>query len=213
MNYKIIDIDKWDRKDLFKMYTSDLKIVMNLTVELDVTNVVNFAKTNGYKFYPCMIWAVSKVVNSHDEYKYGKKDGNLVLWDYVSPSFTDFNMESKKFNKFAVEYSPCFNTFYTQCQNMREKYSNVSGFIPNQPENVFDITCLPWVYYKNFTMHIETEARFFPVVSWGKYELKDGKYLMPVTIDYNHAVGDGYTASMFFSYLKDFIENFSKNIL
>ena len=209
MNYKIIDIENWDRKELYQMYTTTLKVAMNLTVELDVTNLVKYAKSNGYKFYPCMIWAVSKVVNSHDDYKYGKKDGNLVLWDYVSPSFTDFDKDTKKFNKFVVDYSNDFETFYKNCEIMREKYKGVSGFIPNQPENVFDITCLPWVYYKNFTMHIETELRFFPVVSWGKYVENNGKFTMPVTIDYNHAVGDGYNASMFFNYLQELIDKFN----
>ena len=212
MNYKIIDLEKFERKDLFKLYTTDLKVAMNLTVEIDVTKLVEFSKNNGYKFYPCMIWAVSKIVNSRDEFKYAKKDGNLILWDYVSPSFTDFNSETQKFNKFVSEYSSDFETFYKTCQTDREKYKNEVGFIGNQPENVFDITCLPWVYYKNFTMHIETEQRFFPVVSWGKYVNENGKYKMPVTIDFNHAVGDGFHASRFFNELQEFITNFSDKI-
>ncbi|MBE5743665.1 MAG: chloramphenicol acetyltransferase [Clostridiales bacterium] len=213
MNYKIIDLENWERKDLYKLYTSDLKIVMNLTVEIDVTNLVNFTKKFGYKFYPCMIWAVSKIVNSRDEFKYAKKDGKLIKWDYVSPSFTDFNIETQKFNKFVTEYSSDFNVFYTACQTDREKNKNIVGFIDNQPENVFDITCLPWVYYKNFTMHIETEQRFFPVVSWGKYVFENGAYKMPVTIDFNHAVGDGFHASRFFNELQEFISNFADNAL
>lgn len=212
MNYKVINFENFERKDLFKLYTTDLKIVMNLTVEMDVTDLVNFAKQNGYKFYPCMIWVVSKIVNSRDEFKYAKKDGKLILWDYVSPSFTDFNQETQKFNKFVSEYSSDFKTFYNTCQSDREKYKNVVGFVENQPENVFDITCLPWVYYKNFTMHIETEQRFFPVVSWGKYVLENGRYKMPVTIDFNHAVGDGYHASRFFNELQDFISDFANKI-
>ena len=212
MNYKIIDLEQFERKDLFKLYTTDLKIVMNITVDIDVTNLVEFVKNNGYKFYPCMIWAVSKIVNSRDEFKYAKKDGNLILWDYVSPSFTDFNSETQKFNKFVSEYSSDFETFYKTCQTDRKKYKKEVGFIGNQPENVFDITCLPWVYYKNFTMHIETEQRFFPVVSWGKYVNENGKYKMPVTIDFNHAVGDGFHASRFFNELQEFITNFSDKI-
>ncbi len=212
MNYKVINFENFERKDLFKLYTTDLKIVMNLTVEMDVTNLVNFVKQNGYKFYPCMIWVVSKIVNSRDEFKYAKKDGKLILWDYISPSFTDFNQETQKFNKFVSEYSSDFKTFYNTCQSDREKYKNVVGFVENQPENVFDITCLPWVYYKNFTMHIETEQRFFPVVSWGKYVLENGRYKMPVTIDFNHAVGDGYHASRFFNELQDFISDFANKI-
>ena len=213
MNYKIIDVDNWERKELFRLYTNELKIGINITVEMDVTNVVKFAKKGGYKFYPCMIWAVSKVVNAHDEYKYGKLGGKLVLWDSVSPSFTDFNSETKQFNKFTSEYSEDFKTFYETCQKDREKFKNESGFVGNPPENVFDITCIPWVNYKAFTMHIETEPRFFPVVSWGKFIEKDDRFTMPVTIDYNHAVGDGYNASMFFNYLQEFIDNFDKNVL
>ena len=212
MNYEVVDYKNWDRKELFELYTTSLKIVMNLTVDIDVTNIVNFAKANEYKFYPCMIWAVSKVVNATDCFKYAVKDGKVIKWDYVSPSFTDFNSQTKKFNKFVSEYNSDFKTFYQTCQSDREKYSSVLGFIPNQPENVFDITCLPWVYYKNFTMHIETDARFFPVISWGKYVSENGRYKMPVTIDLNHAVGDGYDASKFFTDLENFIANFNKNV-
>ena len=39
MNYRKIDIDTWERRDLFKLYTTDLKIVMNMTVDVDVTEV------------------------------------------------------------------------------------------------------------------------------------------------------------------------------
>ncbi len=36
-----------------------------------MTPLVTFAKRQGMKFYPLMIWGVSKVVNAHDEFKYG----------------------------------------------------------------------------------------------------------------------------------------------
>ena len=45
-----------------------MRIVMSLTVEMDVTPLVAFAKRQGMKFYPLMIWGVSKVVNAHDEF-------------------------------------------------------------------------------------------------------------------------------------------------
>ena len=40
MNYTVIDYENWDRKELFELYTTSLKITMNLTVEIDVTNIV-----------------------------------------------------------------------------------------------------------------------------------------------------------------------------
>ena len=47
MNYKIIDLNTWDRGKLFKFYIDKMRIVMSLTVDMDVTPLVGFAKKNG----------------------------------------------------------------------------------------------------------------------------------------------------------------------
>ena len=134
---------------------------MNLATEVDVTPIINFSKSKGYKFYPCMIWAVSKVVNATENFKYYLKDAKLINWDFVSPSYTDFNKETKKFNKFVTEFNEDFKKFYTAVQSDREKYKKHTGFLSNQPENVFDITCLPWINYKNFTTRVNAGIRLF----------------------------------------------------
>ncbi len=52
------------------------------------------------KFYPAMIWVVSKVVNEHDEFKYSwDNKGNLIKWDYISPSYAEFHKEDENFTK------------------------------------------------------------------------------------------------------------------
>ena len=68
---------------LFKSYIENMRIVMSLTVEIDVTNLIEFSKRNNLKFYPSMIWIVSKVVNTHDEFKYSWNDtGDLIKWNF-----------------------------------------------------------------------------------------------------------------------------------
>ena len=62
---------------------------MSLTVDINVANLKAYAVKTGIGFYPLMLWVVSRVINSHDEFKYSwDKDGNLIKWDYVSPSHT-----------------------------------------------------------------------------------------------------------------------------
>ena len=98
-----IDIESWERRDLFKLYTTDLKIVMNMTVDVDITNVISEIKKHGIRFYPTMIWIVSRLMNARDEFKYHlTESGELIKWDYISPSYTDFNKETEKFNKFVT---------------------------------------------------------------------------------------------------------------
>ncbi len=210
MNYTKIDIESWDRRDLFKLYTTDLKIVMNMTVDVDITNMLAELKKNGLRFYPSMIWVVSKLMNARDEFKYHlTEDGELIKWDYVSPSYTDFNPETEKFNKFVTEYSPDFKTFYDRVVADCEKHKNETGFLPGQPKNTFDISCLPWTTYKSLDLHIYSDGRsLFPIVIWGKYRQENGKILLPVTAMLHHAVCDGFNISRFFEELSQAVKNF-----
>lgn len=210
MNYTKIDIESWDRRDLFKLYTTDLKIVMNMTVDIDITNLINEIKPKGLRFYPTMIWITSRLMNARDEFKYHLTEaGELIKWDYVSPSYTDFNKETEKFNKFVTEYSEDFHEFYERCVRDCEKHKNETGFLPNQPKNTFDISCLPWTTYKSLDLHIYGDGKsLFPIVIWGKYREENGKILLPVTAMLHHAVCDGFTVSRFFTELSDAVNEF-----
>ncbi|EOE7172314.1 CatA-like O-acetyltransferase [Clostridioides difficile] len=175
MEYKYtkIDLEKWNRGKLFQSYIDDMRIVMSLTVDIDVTNLIKFSKSHDLKFYPAMIWVVSKVVNEHDEFKYSwDNKGNLIKWDYISPSYTEF--------------------------------------VANQPLNFFDVSCLPWVKYNHFDVHVFDEGKFLaPVITWGKYELERERYIMPLTMNIHHAVADGFHLSRFFNEVQELINSIS----
>lgn len=210
-NYTKINIESWERKDLFKLYTNDLKIVMNMTVDVDITHLHSLIKANGLRFYPTFIYVVARLMNARDEFKYHlTEDGELIRWDYVSPSYTDFNRETEKFNKFVTEYSEDFKTFYDRVVSDCERHRNESGFIPNQPKNTFDITCLPWTTYKSLDLHIYGDGKsLFPIVMWGKFREENGKVLLPVTAMLHHAVSDGFTLCRFFEDLQNAVNSFS----
>ena len=212
IGYKVIDTESWERRDLFKLYTGELRAVMNMTVDIDVTNVLSYTRSRGIRFYPTMIWIVSKIMNAHEEYRYSlRENGELWCWDFVSPSYTDFNPETKKFVKFMTEYTPDFEEFYARVVADCERHKWESGFIPNQPENFFDISCLPWTRYRSFDIQVAAPLeRLFPVVIWGRFEKVGERYIMPVTMNYHHAAGDGYNLCQFFEELKVEVERFGK---
>ena len=208
MNYKTIDLNTWDRGALFKFYIDKMRIVMSLTVDMDVTPLVGFAKKNRLKFYPAMIWVVSKVVNAHDEFKYSwNADGNLIKWDVVSPSYAHFHKEDENFTKTVTEFSDDLLEFHARFLSDREKYKDVRAIAENQPPNFFDVTCLPWVKYKHFDVHVFDEGKFLaPVITWGKYEPECGKLMMPLTMNIHHAAADGFHLSRFFNEVQELID-------
>lgn len=208
-NYTRIDLNEWSRGKLFKSYIDNMRIVMSLTVDIDVTRLIEYTKINDLKFYPSMIWIVSKIVNSHDEFKYSwDTDRNLIKWDFISPSYADFHKEDENFTKLVTVYSDNLFEFHNRYMNDKEKYKNKRAFVENQPLNFFDVSCLPWVRYKHFDVHVFDEGIFLaPVITWGKFELENGKYLMPLTMNIHHAVADGYHLSRFFVEVQELIDS------
>ena len=209
MNYTTIDLNEWSRGNLFQFYIGKMRIVMSLTVDIDVANLKLYSKKTGIPFYSLMLWVVSKVINDHDEFKYGwDNEGNLIRWDYVSPSHTDFHSDDENFTKMVTEYTDDLPEFYGRVMADRERHKNDRAVLDNQPLNFFDVSCLPWVRYKHFDVHVFDEGKFLaPVVTWGKYEQVDGKLLMPLTMNIHHAVADGFHLSRFFNEVQELIDS------
>lgn len=79
MNYTPINLNEWSRGSLFRFYIDKMRIVMSLTVDVNVTNLKAYSKEHRLDFYPLMVWAVSKIINAHNEFKYSwDADGNLI---------------------------------------------------------------------------------------------------------------------------------------
>ena len=210
MNYTMIDLNEWSRGNLFQFYIGKMRIVLSLTVDIDVANLKLYSKKTGIPFYPLMLWVVSKVINDHDEFKYSwDNEGNLIRWDYVSPSHTHFHSDDEYFTKMVTEYTDDLTEFYGRVMADRERYKNDRAVLDNQPLNFFDVSCLPWVRYKHFDVHVFDEGKFLaPVVTWGKYEQAEGKLLMPLTMNIHHAVADGFHLSRFFNEVQELIDSF-----
>lgn len=210
MNYQTVDLSAWSRGSLFKFYIDRMRIVMSLTVDIDVTFLVNYGKKNSLKFYPLMIWTVSKVVNSHDEFKYGwNEKGELIKWDVISPSYADFHRDDENFVKMVTQFSDDLSEFYAGFLRDRERSRQLRGIVEHQPPNRFDVSCLPWVRYRHFDVHVFDEGKFLaPVITWGKYEAECGKLVMPLTMNIHHAVADGFHLSRFFNEVQALIDSF-----
>ena len=71
MKYEIVNLETWKRGKLFRFYIENLRNVMSMTVDIDVTALIEFVHAHGLKFYPTMMWVVSKAINQREEFKYG----------------------------------------------------------------------------------------------------------------------------------------------
>ena len=92
----------------------------------------------------------------------------------------------------------------------RERYKDLRAFdLTEHSENTFDVSCLPWVKYKSFDIHVFDEGKYLaPVVTWGKYETENGRIILPLSMNIHHAVADGWHLSRFFADVQEIINTF-----
>ncbi|MDD6327748.1 MAG: CatA-like O-acetyltransferase, partial [Lachnospiraceae bacterium] len=88
MNYKVIDMDTYYRKGVYRHFTEDCKCSTSMTARIDVTELVNESKKKGTKFYLNFLYILSKVLNSRDDYKmsYFWQTNELVCYDVIHPT-------------------------------------------------------------------------------------------------------------------------------
>ena len=71
MNYRIINQDEYYRKGVFRHFSEDCKCSTSMTARTDVTELAEFSKKTGTKFYLNFLYVLSKALNSRDDYRMG----------------------------------------------------------------------------------------------------------------------------------------------
>ncbi|MCR4562501.1 MAG: chloramphenicol acetyltransferase [Bacilli bacterium] len=210
MNYKIVDFKNWKRKNLYEDYLKGSRMSFSITSRIEVTNLIEIHGKTGLKFYPLMIYCIGKIFNSREEFRYGyDEEGNLIIFDFISPSIADFHPEQEEFVKYVVPWNENLKEFHDTYLSLHEKYLHEPYFYQRDVKNIFNATCLPWIDYEAMdTVSHNNEINFSPFVCWGKYIEKDGHYYISLTLEVNHLVADGFHASRFFLELQKTIDSF-----
>ena len=126
--YRKIDMAAWPRREHYQYYTEKLKIECNMTVPINVKNLLDFCHESGHKFYPSIIYLVTKVLNQMENFRmFRDAEGNLCVWDQVVPNYTIFHEDDKTFSDCWTGYSDDFETFYREITEDMEKGQEKRG--------------------------------------------------------------------------------------
>ena len=63
MNYKIVDMENYYRKGVFRHFSEDCKCSISMTHRLDVTELERYSRRTGTKFYINFLYLLAKVLN------------------------------------------------------------------------------------------------------------------------------------------------------
>lgn len=195
LGYSKVDVATWARKKHFEILSTVGSCTFSQTAQLDVTELLAYTKAEGLKFYPVMIHVIAKLVNRFPEFRMAMKDGELVLWDVVHPSYTIFHHSTETFSSLWTCYADDLSDFLQVYSDDREKYGGDHSYFPRDEyaENVFYVSANPWVSFTSFNFNVADASNFFaPMFTIGKYYSQGERIFMPLAVQVHHAVCDGF---------------------
>ncbi len=214
-NYRIIDKETYYRKGVFRHFTEDCKCSTSITARVDVTELAEWSKKTGTKFYINFLYLLTKVLNSRDDYRLGYRwqTDELICYDQINPTQYVFHEDTETCTPVYSTYSDDYAVFYRNALEDVEKAKQTREYgldAANHP-NWFDASFIPWLSYDSLNIELPDGYLYFaPIVNWGKYREENGRLMMPVSVRLNHAIADGYLVAKVFLLLEKEIASFCK---
>ena len=114
MNYKVIDFENYYRKGVFEHFSKDCKCSLSITNSIDVTQLYEYSKKTGTKFYINFLYLLSKTLNSRMDYKLSMKwdTQELIEYDKINPTQYVFHDDTETFTIAYTEYFENYVQFY-----------------------------------------------------------------------------------------------------
>lgn len=204
---KIIDIATWERKEVYEFFSGFSDPYFGLTAPVDVTKVMKLAKREGKSIFALYLHACMKAINTIENFKYRVVAGEVHVFETIHASTTILRA-NKTFGFSFINYDKDIAVFKKNIDAEKERIQHSSNLFP--PVNTLDCvycSAIPWV---NFTGHKEPvlgkEMETVPKLAYSKITEENGRFSMTVSLDVNHALVDGYHASLFFTRFQEFLD-------
>ncbi len=196
---KIIDLENHPRKSHFEYFGSLAYPYMGMTANVDVTNAIRFAKEQGGSSFHAVLWLVSQAANAVPELRQRIENGQLVEYDHCNLGHT-VALPDRTFCNCTTDCRRSIEEFLPYAKKQQEEAMQHPGFV-NQEEDesgMIFTSCVPWVQFTHVVQPVPIPADSNPRIVMGKY-FKDGeKTMMPLHIQCNHAMVDGWHVGEFY---------------
>lgn len=193
-----IDLTKYSRKDMFEFFLQKDYPVFSMVSRVDITIFKKFQQEKQYPFFIALSYLLSRVVNEISVFKHRIIDGELYEYSTLNTGFTI----AKADNSFGFGDVPFYNSFEAYHAHvatcMTEVKQGIAQPIRQDEQSSFYITSIPWYDFTSFTHPYDPVNGSIPIVTIGKYTFSGENCTLPIGLQVNHAVMDGFHTGQFY---------------
>lgn len=203
-----IDMNTYPRLSHFRYFHSLAFPYIGLTANVDVTNPVRYAKEHGASTFLAVLWVASRAANAVPELRQRIEDDAIAEYDHCLFGHT-VALEDHTFCNCTTDCRMPLDTFLADAAARQEKAKHHPGFL-NEKEDESGMvfaSCVPWVAFTQCVQPVPIPADSNPRIVFGKYIREGDRVLMPLHIQCNHALVDGYHVAEFFRIFQELADS------
>ena len=196
---RFIDMETYPRKSHFEFFGSLAYPYVGFTANVDVTNPIRFAKEKGGSSFLAILYVAVKAANAVPELRQRIIDGRIAEFDHCNVGYT-VALPDKTFCNCYTESRMSIEEFFVDAKARQAEAMKHPGFVnPDEDETgLIFASCIPWLAFTQCIQPAPIPADSNPRIVFGKYIKEGERTLMPLHIQCNHALVDGFHLSEFY---------------
>lgn len=217
MTFTPIDLRTWPRAQVFTYFAKMAPTGYSLTVDMDVTAMRAALKAAGLRFFPAYLWLTTRCLCEQTEFRLAEREGKLGYYDTLTPLYATFHEDDHTFSLMWTPYDEDFRRFHAAYLDNQRHYGGQHGVLAQAyrlpPENAYTVSCVPWISFRHFAVHTDmSKPYYFPSVEAGRFEEREGRLMMLLSITCYHAAADGWHVQQFLTSWQEGADRFGERL-
>lgn len=200
-----IDRSTWPREELYRFFEPMSDPIFALTFPVDVTGLRAYVKENHLSFYTALVYLVTRAMEDVEAFRLRDRDGVIVRHDRLIPSFTDLKPGSDLFHIVTLEAGDDLADFCHRAKALSARAERLftAGEGQWDPDQEVYFTCLPWFPITGAVNERNSDpCDAIPRVAWGRWEEREGRTLLSISLEANHRLVDGVHVGQLYAALE-----------
>jgi len=206
--YTEVDVEKWPRRTTYEFFKDYEDPFFNFSANIDVTALYRFCKQNKLSFALTALYCSQVVANEIREFRIRFVDGKLVEFEKIESTQTILN-DDETFSFAYFEMKSDVFEFNRSGKFALEKYKRLKTFdVESDRRDLIYYSVIPWVSFTSFKHASRLDrTQTIPRIVFGKMLVNVNTRLMPVSVEANHRIMDGFHVGRYFSRLQEIMNS------
>ncbi|MEO7538535.1 MAG: CatA-like O-acetyltransferase [Pyrinomonadaceae bacterium] len=198
--YTELDIESWPRRSTYEFFKDYEDPFFNFTANVDVSNIYRYCKENRLAFSLSALYCSLVAANEIREFRIRLFEGRLVEFDRIDATQTILN-DDETFSFAYFEMKDDVFEFNRCGKDAIQQYKELKSFdVEADRADLIYYSVIPWVSFTSFKHASRlNNSQTIPRIVFGKLFDEGHRKLMPLSVEANHQIMDGFHVGKFFT--------------